>query len=385
MRETCPACGGADWQPFLDPGRDLILTGDQRIAPGVLSKVICSGCGVVANTHPLSDADLQTLYGEAYQLNTLGREEHLFFTQDGPLPRSQVIFDWLAPHVPGDARRIVEIGSGEGNVLARIADRFPRAEALGFEGSRKAAELARAKGLDVRNELVLSADHRLPMADLVFSYNVLEHVEDVDAFISVLRAACTEGGRVVFGLPVQDDGGYDLFFAEHVWHFTSAHVRAVLERRGLRVLHQDVAHPVNRGAGLFVCEVTRGAVEAVRLPDVSVSRAIQERNRDHWLGVFGRLDRILADTQGSLAVYGSSEVFSMLMSQTSLGQRPIAFCLDEDPSKIGTQKHGIPVRGPGHLATHPVDAVLLTVNPRYSDQIRAKLAPHGVDVLSCFG
>lgn len=379
MRQACPSCGGTRWAPFLTSTSGLILTGDQRIEPGTLDKVICADCGVVANARPLSVAELETLYGDAYQLNTLGREEHLFFTADGPKPRSGVIFDWIAAQCPPDARRIVEIGSGEGNVLSRFAARFPLAEVLGIEGSQKAAALARDKGLDVRADLIVSSDHALPEADVLFSYAVLEHVEDVAGFLSVLRAACRPGGRIIFGLPVQDDWGHDLFFAEHVWHFTSAHVRRVLHRHGLRVIHAEPSHPVNKGAGLFVCVPDDEVSAPVPDPaETAALRAVQARNRDYWMTAFDRLNHMLAETPGPIAVYGASEILSLLLSQTGLRDAPIAYCVDEDPSKVGLRKHGIAVYAPDHLAVEPVSAVFLTANPRYNTLIAGKLA--GCDV-----
>ena len=384
MSRICPACGGSEWTKFLKLPNGLILTGDQRIEPGLLSKIICAGCGVVANARPLSDQELRILYGEAYQLNTYGREEHLFFTANGPRPRSEVVFEWLTRYLPAHARSVLEIGCGEGNVLARFAYRDRSLRVVGFEGSRKAAELAHAKGLDVRNELILAPEQVLPELDFVFSYNVLEHIEDIDSFVAVLRRACAAEGRLVFGLPLQDDGSYDLFFAEHVWHFTRGHVVRVLERRGLSVDQVDTSNPIIGGAGVFVCSVSSSGGSTAGTEYFDGARSLQARNRDHWLSVFDRLNTLLAGVTGRLAVYGSSEVLSLFMCHTDLRHRSIATCLDEDPGKIGLLKHGIPVNHPDTLADHPVDAVLLTVNPRYNNQIRAKLAPRGVPVLSLF-
>jgi SAM-dependent methyltransferase len=224
----------------------------------------------------------------------------------------------------------------------------------------------------------------MPRSDFVFSYNVLEHIEDIDAFISALKGACAPDGRIVFGLPVQDERGYDLFFAEHVWHFTTGHVKRLLEQQGLRVAHLEANHPVNRGAGLFACTIadTGEPPEGRELP--ASWHEIQIANRDYWLGLFGKSDDFLRNIGGQLAVYGSGEVLSLLMCHTILSEKDIVACIDENPDKVDTRKHGIPVHDPRYLESHPVDAVLLTVNPRYNDQIRAKLAPLKLRVLSCF-
>lgn len=382
MTRTCPVCGSSKWEHFLRIESDSILTTDQRIIPGRLSKVICESCGVVANAKALSENELRVFYGEEYQLNTSGQEEHLFFTKEGPVPRSQVIHDWVRRHLPVSAQSLVEVGCGEGNVLQRFA--ASGLKVTGIEGSRRATELARSKGLDIINELIVAPEQKLPKADGVVSYGVLEHVEDIDTFLTVMKSAGTENSVFVFGLPVQDAGGYDLFFMEHVWHFTVDHVHDLLERRGFSVVHMDAAHPINHGFGLFVCVLDAKSTSANKIADPQACRAMQKKNRDHWLGVFVRANSRLADfADKRLAVYGSGEALSLLMAYTDLGNADIVMCIDEDPAKIGTSKHGIPVHTPADLAGASVDAVLLTVNPRYDAQIRAKLAPLGLPVVSC--
>jgi FlaA1/EpsC-like NDP-sugar epimerase len=111
---------------------------------------------------------------------------------------------------------------------------------------------------------------------------------------------------------------------------------------------------------------------------------MQIANRDYWLGLFEKSDILLGNTRGRIAVYGSGEVLSLLMCHTTLGERNIVACIDENPNKWGTRKHGIPVHDPRYLETHPVDAVLLTVNSRYNKQIRDKLAGLKLRILSCF-
>lgn len=379
MTRICPVCGLDNWEHFLTINSDSVLTSDQRIVPGRLSKIICTKCGVVANAGSLSPSELQVLYGENYQLNTGGQEEHLFYSADGPIPRSQVIYDWIVRRLPDGVLSLLEIGCGEGNVLQRFA--ASGIKVTGIEGSRQASELARSKGLKIINELITSPEQTVPHADVVMSYGVLEHVEDIDTFVSVTRSAVNPDGVLVFGLPVQDHGGYDHFFLEHVWHFTVGHVCALLHRRNCFPTHVDASHPINGGFGLFVCDPHVSGT--LTDPDPKNWRAIQIDKRDHWLRIFERVNSKVAELPGKrLAVYGSGEVLSLLLAYTELGKANVVMCIDEDPAKIGTSKHGIPVRDPGGLTESDVDGVVLTVNPRYEDQIRAKLAPVGLPVLS---
>lgn len=390
MKRTCPVCTHNEWDAFFKIDSNLILTGDQRIEPGRLSKVICKSCGVVANESSLSDGELKTFYGEAYQLNTFGGEEHLYFTPNGPVPRSQIVFERIAEYFPADAKAVLEIGCGEGNVLRRFAELQPPPQSVvGFEGSRTAAKLAKEKGLEVRNELLLSKTQPIPESDFVYSYNVLEHIEDLDAFLGALRSSLTPSGVIVFGLPVQDNGGYDLFFAEHVWHFTVGHVLLLLKRHGFDVLLHDARHPVDQGGGLFVCRLDNDESECSRLEkyeaDHASWKAVQHSNRDHWLSVYAVASMIVEKVgDAPIAVYGSGEVLSLLLSYSNLSRANIVACLDEDPKKIGTLKHGIPVYSPEFLDEHSVECVLLTANLQYHPNIRRRISMYNVEVFSCF-
>lgn len=379
MTRICPCCGSSDWDAFLGFDRCGALTTDQCIVSHHLRKIICVVCGVVANAELLTGDSLRALYTEDYALNTNGHEEHIFFTPSGPIPRSKAVFDWIALHLPSSAKSVLEIGCGAGNVLQRFAGMGLAVQ--GIEASRAAVNFARAKGLDVWPDMIVSAAQRLPSVDAIYSYGVLEHVEDLDAFIGAIRGSMSSDGTVLIALPLQDHGSYDVFFADHVWHLTARHVQAALERTGLAVIHWEQSRAPNTGFGLFVCKAGANPNLATA-PDVGDAPAIQYRNRDHWLSKLADVDAQLSRLTGKrVAVYGSGEVLGLLMAYTSLSSADIVVCLDEDANKIGMSKFGLPIEHPRRLADVSVDVVLLTVNPRYHDQIRQKLAPFAVDVV----
>ncbi len=374
---TCPACGSADWQDLVHIRTGRVMTSDQRILPGELHKVICGRCGLAANSALLTDEEAERIYGDAYELNTRDGEEHLFYTAAGPVPRSQVFFDWISPHLPAEFQSLLEIGCGAGNVLHRFRQAFPGKRISGLEGSHRACSLAKAKGLAVERGLILDQED-LPPADVILAIGVLEHVEPIDRFLTSIRSALTENGRAIFIIPVQDYPGCDLFFAEHVWHLTVSQCRSILSRHGFEVLFSDPEHPVYHGFGLFVCRKAQPGNQ-VPTPDL----ASVTRNRDTWLRRFRAVDAWLkAHPHQRIALFGASEVATLLLAFTSLGDRGPVACIDEDPLRIGTKKHGIEVVAPGWLASGKADAVLLAANPRYHAQIKEKLGAFPVDMYS---
>lgn len=344
------------------------MTGDQRIVEGNLRKVICPDSGVVANEVAFTRDDLELLYGNEYELNTLGKEEHYFYTPDGAIARSQVFFEWVAPHLPVRFDTLLEIGCGEGNLLKRFAAEHPGKIIQGFDGSYKASELARAKGLNV-SQRVINGEDEVPKADVFMLVNVIEHIEDIPVLISSLKNALSDYGRIIFCLPIQDYGGYDIFFAEHVWHFTAAHFETILIKNGLKILHSDINHPVNHGIGLFVCEKAND--EAITVGQVFSDTITQ--NLAFWEASFKNLDDYISSNSfEKIAIFGAGEVATLFLTFTSLGDSNIVACID-DTKVHGELKHGIPVYGSQWLSENKVDCLMLTVNKKYHGQIKAKL------------
>ena len=368
MQRVCPVSGSSNWVSVFESETGRIITGDQRICSGNLEKVICPESGVISNKNRFPDYDIEILYGEEYELNVLGKEEHFFYTESGPKARSEVFFDWIQPHLPESFSSLIEIGCGEGNLLSRISEKFPEKSVSGIDGSFKAVKLAEAKGLNVQRKLILGNED-LPLADLYLLVNVIEHVEDISLFINNLKQSLAANGRIIFCLPVQDYGGYDIFFYEHVWHFTSKHFERVLSNNGLKLIYSDINHPVNHGIGLFVCEPSQVSTEY----STEFYSDIIQKNLDFWLANFKGLNNFLNQNSfESITVFGAGEVSTLFLAFSDLSKQNVIACID-DTKPEGMLKHGIPVYPSSWLDTHQTDLLLLAVNKKYYPIIEEKL------------
>ncbi len=375
--KVCPVCGENMWESFLEINTRSIITGDQRIIPGTLEKNICKKCRLATNAKRFTKEQIKRLYGKEYILNTLGKEEHNFFTESGAVSRSQVFFDWIEPWLPKKFESLLEIGCGEGNLLVRFNEAFKNSRIMGIEGSEKACTLSRKKGLDVSCRMILSDRDHIPEADVVLSVAVLEHIEDLEGFISVLKKGMKNGGRIIFCVPVQNYPGYDIFFSEHVWHMTTSHFKILFEQNGLKCIHADDSNAVNPGMGLFVCEKTKA------LPLIKLTREpfFLEQGRDKWLGIFNEIDQWVKKIKNrQIAVFGTGEIATLFLAFTDVGKLDILAFIDEDPSKIGTLKHGVRVFGLGWFDSHEPVIVLQAINPRYHGAVKEKLEPKGVEL-----
>lgn len=105
--------------------------------------------------------------------------------------------DTLEPVQP--PARTLDVGCGVGQVLRRLEK--AGIEAWGVEVSEPSVAKAKARGLNVE----FYDGHRLPFPDKHFAstgaLNVLEHVEEPEAFVTELARVTDPGGRIVVSSP----------------------------------------------------------------------------------------------------------------------------------------------------------------------------------------
>lgn len=168
---------------------------------------------------------------------------------DGHTDAPQEVARMLAELVPV-AARVLDVGCGTGSVSRIIADTRD-AKIIGIEPDSCRAAAARARGLEVHEELFTPAVLQLlePFDVIVFA-DVLEHVADPGNFLQLAHRALLPGGRVIASVPnvahwsVRVDllrGRFDyqptgIRDATHLRWFTAESVRRLFESSGLRVV-----------------------------------------------------------------------------------------------------------------------------------------------------
>ena len=369
--KICPVCKKKSWKYYLRTYSDTIITGDQRITEGNLDKVICNICGTVTNRLPFTVTEIKKLYGEEYELNTHGREEHVFYTENGPNVRSQVFANWIAPFITNESKVITEIGCGEGLFIEKMKRMFPLKKFSGIDGSKKAVKLAHKKKLNVEKKLIMSSVDTIQKSDIIILINVIEHVEDINGTIEALKKSINNNGRLIFCLPIQEYGGYDILFAEHVWHFTTDQFINVLKNNGLKIIHNDSNHKINHGIGLFVCEINCDDISTTSIKN-NKERMLEIRN--FWLNSFGKLEQEIITIKNSrVAIFGSGELFTLFYAYSKLSSINILKCIDETPGKAGTKKHGLKIVDISWLSENSIDVIIICTNKKYYNQIKKKL------------
>ena len=170
-----------------------------------------------------------------------------------------------------DARRVLEVGSGEGGVAMALASRYPavRIDAVEVAATnvRIARHLNRFGNLTVHQGLAEEVDQLFPPRtfDVAFSFHMMEHVPSVDGVIDALTRVLRPGGRCCFSVPMLElsvRGPIPAFvpeagFVGHCRAFSEADVR-----------QRFASHPHFRVAKL------PGVWRPGRLPDCFVPREV---------------------------------------------------------------------------------------------------------------
>jgi len=177
-----------------------------------LKKLICIECGL-AYYFP-------QIIGDSSFYSKLSKFDWYY-------PRDKWDFDkaieLIRKHKPGS---ILEVGCGAGEFLSRVAGCVD--DAMGLDINESALSIARAKGLNVSNQDIHSLDKSF---DMIFLFQVLEHLESPAEVVSALVERLNSGGCLVLAVPNPD--GYfkfvDVVFLDMPPHHTTCWSRETFQ------------------------------------------------------------------------------------------------------------------------------------------------------------
>jgi tRNA (cmo5U34)-methyltransferase len=124
------------------------------------------------------------------------------------VPRYDEMIARLLEYLPGDARRVLELGSGTGNLSLRLSGALPRAMLTLVDGSEEMIDLVRSRiesastSSSERVQCLVARFEELDFPpgsfDLVVSSISLHHVEDKARLYTRIRSFMSTGGRFCF-------------------------------------------------------------------------------------------------------------------------------------------------------------------------------------------
>lgn len=154
--------------------------------------------------------------------------------------RHKMILHLIDSVVNDNTMKLLDIGSGEGDLLFRIANQFKKCELVGFELSESGVKLSRGKVptakfvvADIFQPSEMSTDF-LEWATHATCSEVLEHVDDPIAFLKEVKKYLSDNAAIIITVP----GGKMSAFDQHIGHrqhFTKQDISAILTRAGFKV------------------------------------------------------------------------------------------------------------------------------------------------------
>lgn len=361
----------------LSTGR--ALRSDRRVLEADLVKLLCGRCGLVRDGVRREGSRIGAYYESEYTLSN-HPGEHVFYTPEGPLPRSQLIADWLLS-LGADrwrtAKRCLEAGAGAGHLLEAMQSRLPAAAFEGIEPGGTAVALARQRSLPVRQGT--PEDLEEAAFDSAYSVAVVEHVPSPTSFLRAIRRALRPGGSLLLCQPTQDVPSYDVFFIDHLHHFGTEHLRRYARTSGFVERDLRVGHRWMPNFSLHLWEAVDSAEEPSWAgPPAHTTCGESVRG---VLADMKRLDAALARLAAEgrrVAVFGVNEVYAMARAYSRLGDFPLVCGLDDAPGRPEHAELGFPVVVPERCVELGVTDVIVAVNRVYYGQVLARLERLGI-------
>jgi SAM-dependent methyltransferase len=184
---ACPACGSASQGPGLTKLEFRFVT--------------CADCAsLYVSPRPSADM-IGAYYRESKAVKFW--ETHFFKETDRARrekifqPRAALIAEVQA-RVGAGRGTLVDVGSGYGILLEEIARRGLFESVVGIEPAPNLADVCRRKGFKVIEKAVEDIGRGEMEADVVTSFEVLEHVFDPAAVMAAMRRLVRPGGILLF-------------------------------------------------------------------------------------------------------------------------------------------------------------------------------------------
>jgi SAM-dependent methyltransferase len=374
----CYLCGSQALEllPRL-PGERGVTTDGQLLAVA-LRKYQCLNCmllqsdtsSILAET-PFSYEDTYDFYGRPF-MRAFDNKRYRHYA------------DWVASFLTEHgARRVLEVGCGDGWVLQLLQETYPSVRFHGLEPSVAAVRRANADGLDVCNGSVESNDLAAGSFDFAYCINVLEHVTDPIGFVRGLGVLLKPGGYALIICPHGNVIDPELLFVDHLFSYSGKNLDLIARHAGLSIVVQE------QGSGMLyafqalvvtnapgACSRGEDRAGTAYCPDETLASARREYF-SRWAGLDETLGERLNRARNVIC-FGAGETTDLLRAYapTAWGaaralmiDRPA----DADPDAQPAPRNGLPIHFAEGCSDDAFDRILLGVKPCHQPAIAERL------------
>lgn len=389
MKRNCAICGCAEKhllfeQHFTVPSAHCVSFG--------YDVVVCQQCDFAYADNTLDQADLDAYYASglktAYYLNQrVSDKSSEFETQSDVTLHMHSLENVVRYAHPSD--RILDVGCGSGHLLSMLQSRG-YSNTFGVDPSSVCCRVAtECYGLHVtQGSLFDSLD--IGQYDFVILSHVLEHVENLAAFVMRLHETLRPGGRLYvevpdvhqFGLCTQSnvelpwEFAKDLFAQftpEHVNFFSSTALRNLMSRLGFREVWLE---PQISIMGVLASVWEKPLPDRDHRVRACVEQYIHESQQlvAEPLGVINGL----VQSGREFLVWGAGLHTQRLLACSNLAKANIRAFVDSNPAYRGLTLAGRPMILPEDLSNVPPLPILIS-SRRMQAEIERQIRGSGLE------
>lgn len=274
----------------------------------------------------------------------------------------------IQKHLP-NAKRLLEVGCGGGYMLNKF--RGMGLEVMGVDPSPVAVNKGKEFGYQVIKDFYPSKQ-TFDKVDIIFHYDVLEHIEDPVAFLSSHKGDLTDNGMIVFAVPDDteclDIGDVSMVIHEHINYFDKDSLKNNVEKAGFEVL--DIQRS-NYGGVLYCAARKSNSVNYTEKKGSDKFDKFIKCNQGFKAGILNYIDSVLKDGDQTLGIYIALRVAPYLTKYKNSDK--LRF-FDDDPGLHGKYYDGfkIPIENMDDLVNKPLSHLFIATHS-FGEKIETKL------------
>lgn len=222
--------------------------------PDYFDMLHCLSCGLYQTNPPLVQEEIGSLYTNYYPYADVDAEK--IKTGFRPsLGLTSRFKNWLIGNhriqnmLPKGSGKALEVGCGDGRSLLQL--KALGYEACGIDADENIRAIAEKLGLNIHIGTIEDADFKLSTFDLIIANQLIEHIVDLDSFLSKTKSFLKDDGTIILSTPNANSLYRKIFRKTWInWHvpfhqqiFIRKSLEQLLEKYGLKIIKTKTVSP----------------------------------------------------------------------------------------------------------------------------------------------